>query len=115
MQHFRIRGRAVSLSATLLIAASVAIAAPAATARRSAPKPPVFGVAGAYLDGRFALSQADYDHAADQFLKALAIEPASAELVQQAFTASLMIGRPEAARLAKELPNNFAAQLLLAD
>ena len=48
-------------------------------------------------------------------LRALALDPNNQELIQQAFVACLMAGRPEAVRLARQLPDNPAAQLLLAD
>jgi tetratricopeptide (TPR) repeat protein len=74
-----------------------------------------FGAAGSFLTGRFAATQNDLDFAADEFLKALAVEPRDPELQQQAFLATLIVGRPEAVRLAQEQSSNQAAQLLLGD
>jgi tetratricopeptide (TPR) repeat protein len=72
-------------------------------------------VAGPFLAARFAAMQNDLDRAADQFLQALAVDPDSAELRQQAFLACLMAGRAEAVRLAQNQPDNQTAQLLLAN
>lgn len=73
------------------------------------------GVFGAYLAGRVALSQGDAHAAAGEFLKALAVRPADTELTQQAFFAALMSGRGEAVPLARQLPDNQMAQLVLGD
>jgi tetratricopeptide (TPR) repeat protein len=70
-------------------------------------------VFGDYLIGRFALSQADPQVAATQFLRALAASPNDPELQQQAFIACLIAGRSEAVQLANQLPDSQAAQLLL--
>lgn len=71
-------------------------------------------MAGPFLAGRFAAMQNDIDLAADQFLRALALDPDNADLRQQTFLACLMAGRPEAVDLAQNLPDNQSAQLLLA-
>lgn len=71
------------------------------------------GVFGQFLTGRFAMSQADPQAAATQFLRGLAARPDDQDLLQQAFIASLVAGRPEAVQLAKRLPDSQAAQLLL--
>jgi tetratricopeptide (TPR) repeat protein len=114
MQHTLTLRRVALLAFILACGCGVADATPATAAKRG-PRPVLTGAFGAYLDGRFALSQSDPEHAADQFLRVLAVEPGNPELTQQAFTACLMSGRPESARLAKELPDNQAAQLLLGD
>jgi tetratricopeptide (TPR) repeat protein len=72
------------------------------------------GLAGTFLTGRFAAVQNDLDFAADEFLRTLALDPDSPQLRQQAFLACLMVGRPEAVRLAQNQPDNQIAQLLLA-
>ena len=72
------------------------------------------GATGAYLNARFATSQADPDKAAGSYLRALEADPASPELLQGAFVASLLSGRPEAISLARRLPANQEAQYLLA-
>src|SRR5690349_14934916 len=110
MQQIRALRHSALLAFVFFAACAAADAAP--SAKRPA-RLVLTGAFGAYLDGRFALSQSDPEHASDQFLKALSADPGNAELVQQAFTATLMAGRPEAVRLARELPDNQAAQLLL--
>ncbi len=76
---------------------------------------PVAGTSGAFLAGRFALSQMDLNQAVDDLLKALATDPQNEELQQQAFVAAVMAGRPEAVTLAHALSSNPAAMLVLAD
>ncbi len=71
------------------------------------------GVFGAYLAGRVALNDGDAHTAAGQFLKALAARPGDTELTEQAFFSSVMSGRSEAAQLARQLPDNQMAQLVL--
>ena len=72
------------------------------------------GAAGAYLNARFAASQADPDRAAGSYLRALEADPTQPELLQGAFVASLLSGRQEAVILARRLPGNQEAQYLLA-
>jgi tetratricopeptide (TPR) repeat protein len=72
------------------------------------------GAAGAYLNARYAASQADPDRAAGSYLRALEADPSQPELLQGAFVASLLSGRPEAVTLARRLPANQEAQYLLA-
>ncbi len=59
--------------------------------------------------------EGDVNYAADEFLRALAADPTNPEIRHQAFVACLFAGRPEAARLAREEPNDEAAALLLGD
>jgi len=73
------------------------------------------GVIGDYLAGRFALSEGDSQTAANDLLKAAAESPGEQELTLQAFIASLDAGRPEAIKLARQLPDSQVAQLVLAD
>lgn len=114
MQHLRSLGRTSLLALTLLSACAAADA----PARASANAPPPAssspsGVFGRFLSGRFALAQSDPNAAAEDFLKALAADPGNPELVQQAFIASVLSGRAEAAQLAPQLPDNQIAQLVL--
>jgi tetratricopeptide (TPR) repeat protein len=91
--------------------------APAATTQPGAPatgRPGHTGATGAYLSARFAAAQADPDKAAGSYLHALDADPTSPELLQGAFVASLLSGRPEAVTLARRLPANQEAQYLLA-
>lgn len=84
---------------------------PSTSAARFVPS----GVYGQFLSGRFAAARAAPDLAADDFLKALATRPDDTELLRHAFTASLMAGRSEAIQLARQLPDDAVAQLLLGD
>ena len=81
----------------------------------AAARRPLAGASGAFLVGRYALARTDYGVATDDFLKALAADPRNAELQQQAFGAAVLTGRPEAVALARQLPSNPAALLVLAD
>ena len=112
---------ALLLSASLL-GAGLCTGFPAAAATRgaagggpAAQRSPVYGLAGDFLCGRFAIAQSDMSLAAEYFERAMTLDPRNTELTEQAFVASLMAGRPEAVRLARRLPESQAAQLLLAD
>jgi tetratricopeptide (TPR) repeat protein len=81
-----------------------------ANATTSAPS----GVDADILIGHVAELQSDPAVAASAFDKALAVRPNDQELVQQAFIASLLDGRSDAAvSLARQLPDNQIAQLVL--
>lgn len=110
MQHARFRRLRPALLVPLLAGA---LAAPAAA--QDAGRPGRAGRFGAFLDARFALSVRDMDTATDGFLRALAADPADAGVRREAFLASVLAGRPEAARLASELPGDPAAILMLGD
>jgi tetratricopeptide (TPR) repeat protein len=69
---------------------------------------------GAYLVGRFAAAEADARTAADSFLAALRADPDQPEVISRAFLATLLDGRPEAARLARRLPDMPLAAMLMA-
>jgi tetratricopeptide (TPR) repeat protein len=86
-----------------------------APAPQQSHRPGITGAFGAYLEGQFAMSEADPDTAAADFLKALAADPGNRDLLQQAFLATVLAGRPEAGRLARELPDDQSARLVLAD
>ena len=106
--------RAILLAAALLSACAAAgtpspATAPASTTRPSEPA----GIFGAYLAGRFAASETDTRAAADNLLDALRREPDQVELINRAFSAALLDGRPDALRLARRLPDSQAAALLL--
>ncbi len=112
MTMFRIQ-RAVLLALSLLSAC--AAADPSAGLAISRGEQPAGGVFGDFLDGQFAMAQVDPAEAATWFLRALAADPTSPELTQQAFLACVLSGRQEAVQLARQLPDNQAAQLLLGD
>jgi tetratricopeptide (TPR) repeat protein len=69
---------------------------------------------GAYLAGRFATSESDTRVAADALLAALRADPDQPEVIQRAFIATLLDNRPEAVRLARRLPDNPLAAMLIA-
>src|SRR5271166_355434 len=110
MHHARAARRSVLLALTLLSACAASEPSP-----DGSPAPVANGVIGDYLAGRFALSEGDSATAANDLLKAVAQSPGDPDLVIQAFIACLDAGRPEAVRLAKQLPDNQVAQLVLAD
>ncbi|AHJ68308.1 Tetratricopeptide repeat family protein [Granulibacter bethesdensis] len=70
---------------------------------------------GDFLAGRHAALQGAFNQAADSLLQAMKADPGNRDLVRQAFIACLMAGRPEAVNLARQLPENPAAQLVLAN
>jgi tetratricopeptide (TPR) repeat protein len=76
--------------------------------------PEVTGAFGSYLAGRYATNEADTKYAADSLLQALRRDPNEPEVVQRAFIATLLDGRSEAARLARVIPNEPLAAMLLA-
>ena len=118
MNHARSLSRAILLALSMLSACaasglpggSVTEARTHHPARAAEP-----GAAAAFLVGRFAASEGDNERAADELLRALALDPDNPEVRRQAFLASLLAGRPEAVRLAHDEQDNEAAQLLLAD
>jgi tetratricopeptide (TPR) repeat protein len=70
---------------------------------------------GAYLASQFAASQGHIDIAARDIVAALDADPSSPELQKDAFGLSLLAGLPEADHLAKLVPENPIADLVLAD
>nr|WP_294511271.1 tetratricopeptide repeat protein [uncultured Rhodopila sp.] len=111
MQHARAARRSVLLALTLLSAC----AASEPSSDGSSSPPVANGVIGNYLAGRFALSEGDSATAANDLLKAAADSPGDQELILQAFIACVDAGRPEAVKLARQLPDNQIAQLVIAD
>lgn len=110
MQHVRTARRSVLLALTLLSACAASEpSSDSGTGKVSN------GVLGDYLAGRYALSEGDSQTAATDLLKAEAQNPGDSELTLQAFIASLDAGRPEAVKLARQLPDSQVAQLVLAD
>ena len=110
MQHVRTARRSVLLALTLL-SACAASQPSSEDAKGSVPN----GIIGNYLAGRYALSEGDPQTAANDLLKAAAQNPGDPELTLQAFIATLEAGRPEAIKLARQLPDSQVAQLVLAD
>src|SRR3954453_17992996 len=68
-----------------------------------------------FLTGRFAARRGDMATAAEKLEQALNDAPGIPKLLNQAFLAAPLAGRPDAARLAFSLPDNPVAQLVLAD
>ena len=97
------------LLAVALLSACGAAGSPTTAPARTPAEPA--GVFGPYLSGRFAQSETDTRIAADNMLDALRRDPTSSELVTRAFLASLLDGRAEAQRLARQLPDNQACLL----
>lgn len=112
MHHTRSVRRAILLTLTLLSACGASD--PITGGRRSARYEPN-GSFGNYLAGRFALNAGDPNTAAQDFLKALAVDPTNQDLLVQSFLACVSAGRPEALRLARMLPDNQVAQLVLSN
>jgi tetratricopeptide (TPR) repeat protein len=110
MQHARAVRRSFLLALTLL-SACAASDPPSGAQTNQVPA----GVIGNFLAGRFALAEGDPVTAANDLLKAVAESPGDPELTLEAFIACLNAGRPEAVRLARELPESQVAQLVLAD
>ncbi|MFZ6762177.1 tetratricopeptide repeat protein [Pseudoroseomonas sp. WGS1072] len=110
--------RILLLAAALLAAGAgpAPAAAPqaAATQARGPAAGPRVTAAGAYLAGRLAAAESDTANAALQFLEACRLAPDEPEVVSRAFLATVMDGRAEAVRLARRLPQNELAGIVLA-
>ena len=115
MQQIRNLGRSSLLALSLLSACAAADPITGSTPSHGAGNYTPSGVFGEFLTGRFASAQSDPNTATEEFLKGLAARPDDPELLQQAFLAALMSGRSEAVQLARQLPDNQIAALLLAD
>ncbi|RKK03958.1 tetratricopeptide repeat protein, partial [Teichococcus wenyumeiae] len=92
--------------------------ASAAPAPASAPATGEAGLrptaSGAYLAGRFASNESDTAAAANWLLEALRLAPDEPEVINRAFLATVLDGRPEAVRVARRMPDSEVAALLLA-
>ncbi|TDH64603.1 tetratricopeptide repeat protein [Dankookia rubra] len=104
----------LALLAAALLSACAAGGAPRERGPHSGTGIPVTGAFGAYLTGRFAAAETDTATAADAMLAALKADPDQPEVLHRAFLAALLDGRPDAQRLARRLPDNPAANMLLA-
>jgi tetratricopeptide (TPR) repeat protein len=114
MHNFRRLRRSLLLTVSLLSACAVSDLIASGAQANSAPQQPT-GVYGAYLAGRFAEKQDDLGYAALELLEANRSDPDNVDIRKQAFIACVLDGRPEAAGLAAQLPNDPAALLFLAD
>lgn len=114
MQRLRNISRASLLAFTMLSACAVANSPAIAGSVPPGHFTPT-GVFGDFLCGEFAMAHGQPNVAAEEFLKALAVSPNNPVLVQKAFYAAAISGRPEAVELARQLPGNRLAQLVLGD
>jgi tetratricopeptide (TPR) repeat protein len=106
---------ALFAAAALFPAAALADTASAGRRHSAADTEAAADAYGAYLTGRFAAKSGDADRAAGAFLRALTADPGNTELMREAYLSSLLAGRPDALILARKLPDDLAAQMLLAD
>ena len=113
MQHPRSFGRSALLALSLLSACAAAQPDPPADADSASWESGKSAAYGPFLTGRVAAMEGDFNTASDELLRALAHDPENHELQQQAFLAALLAGRPQAVRIAHELPGNQAARLLI--
>lgn len=111
MLTFRSARRVVLLGLSLLSAC--AAADPSIGSAQQSDRYRHTGAYGNFLAGRYALSQGDSNTAATDLIRALAANPAEQDVAQQALLASVSAGRPEAGRIARLLPDNQIAQLVL--
>ena len=110
MQNTRTARRFVLIALTLLSACAASDPSKGDDWGRSSE-----GGLGNYLAGRFAMSEGDPKTAAKDLLKAVAELPPAPEVTLQAFLACVDANRPEAVTLARQLPDNQIAQLVMAD
>lgn len=101
------------LTLSLLSACGAAEVQPFAAGAAEPSRVAITGAPGDYLAGRFAAAHGDDDFAAQLFNRALRRDPSNPDILQRGFLANLMAGRPEAVQLARRLPENLAADLLL--
>lgn len=112
MPAFSVPPRRLPLYLGLAVLAGLPTTAPRAAVEPGGPPGPS-GLYADYLAARFAESQADPAVAAQKALAALALDPGNAVLQRQAFLATALAGRPEALGLARVLPNQPYAQLMV--
>jgi tetratricopeptide (TPR) repeat protein len=72
------------------------------------------GAFGHYLAGRFAAAEADPSTAATELARAVALDANEPDLTEQAFLAAIAAERLDATALARRIPDNQIAQLVLA-
>lgn len=113
----RLPPRLLLLALSLLAACAAGGSEVADRAGRSAPSRGEVTTSGTvfgnFLVGRFASEGQDTRVAAESLLSALRADPDQLDLIQRAFVASLLDGRADALRLARRLPDNPTAQLVL--
>jgi len=105
--------RVALLAAALLAGCAASGGAP--DAATPTPMPPGrLTASGTYLAGSFAAAETDTQAAADFLLEALRLAPDQPEVINRAFLATVLDGRPEAVRIARRLPENELAAMLQA-
>ncbi len=112
MQYARFASRSVFLALSLLSACAASDASNGASAAGVDYRAGAFGQ---YLAGRFAMAEADPDAGATALSRAVVLAPSEPDLIVQAFLANLAAERPDALSLARRVPDNQIAQLVLAD
>lgn len=70
---------------------------------------------GAFLEGQFALSTQNMPLAADRLMAVVADDPGNIPLKNQTLLAAILAGRPDVSRLARQMPANPIARMLLAN
>ena len=112
MEYARFASRTAFLTLSLLSACAASDASNnGSTAALDYPA----GAFGHYLAGRFAMAAAEPIIAATELSKAATLAPNEPELTTQAFLAAVTAERADAGALARRIPDNHIAQLVLAD
>jgi tetratricopeptide (TPR) repeat protein len=112
MQYARVTRRTAFLALSLLSACAASdVSNNGSTATLDYPA----GAFGHYLAGRFAMAEAEPIAAATELSKAATLAPNEPDLTTQAFLAAVTAERADAAALARRIPENHIAQLVLAD
>jgi tetratricopeptide (TPR) repeat protein len=113
----RIPSQPASALFALVLASACATSASAAgePPREAAAQVTQSGGFAAYLEAQHAVAVSDTALAAERSMAALAAAPWSATLRRRAFVAAAVAGRPEAVRLARDLPDMPAARMRLAN
>jgi tetratricopeptide (TPR) repeat protein len=105
--------RPFKLFLPLSVLAALGSGAGAAERSRPAAVPAAGAGFGLFLAGRLAVEERDYRAAAENLLAASRLEPDQIDLLRTAFLVALLDGRAEALPLARRLPDDLPAQLLL--
>ncbi len=107
MPYTRFVRRIAFLALSLLSACAAGDAAPEANQAA--------GSFGHFLAGRFAMAEADPRTGAAELTKAEQLDPTETELASQALMADLLAEHPDAVTMARKIPDNQIAQLVMAD
>lgn len=105
--------RIALLAAAMLAGCAASGGAPDAGTPNPIP-PGRLTASGTYLAGSYAAAETDTRAAADFLLEALRLAPDQPEVLNRAFLATVLDGRPEAVRIARRLPENELAAMLQA-